>query len=125
MHRSVADEQRILTLGLPSLLFRAFGSILGPIILILVSSLTQLVPFGSLIVIAVAIAGYTTMSPCMGNRAMALALCGVAFNFSFSLLTRLVYLKSKSELEVEKKKPAKEEMNSLHSETRQTLAAAN
>ena len=64
----------------------------------------------------------------MGNRAMALALCGVAFNFSFSILTRLVYPKSKSELEVEKKKsdnPAKEEMNSLHSETRQTLAAAN
>ena len=64
----------------------------------------------------------------LGNRAMALALCGVAFNFSFSVLTWLVYPKSKTELEVEKNKsgnPAEEEMNTLHSEARQISTAAN
>jgi hypothetical protein len=57
----------------------------------------------------------------LGNRAMALALCGVAFNFSFSLLTWVAYPKGKTELDHEvsnnkSEDPTEEEMTTLHSE---------
>ena len=106
----VQDEQRTLALDLQSLLFRAFGSIPGPIIFgIIIDSACLFWQFD-----CDRRGNCWVYNESLGNRAMALALCEVAFNFSFSLnilLTWLVYPKSKSKLEVEKKKadnPAKE-----------------
>ena len=126
-YRCVADEQRTLALGLQSLLFRAFGSIPGPIVFgVIIDSACLFWQFdcdrrGNC---------WVYNSESLGNRAMALALCGVAFNFSFSLLTWVAYPKSKTELnrEVENNKsenPAEETMNMLHSETKQTSTAKN
>ena len=123
----MADEQRTLALGLQSLLFRAFGSIPGPIVFgVIIDSACLFWQFdcdrrGNCWV-------YNNIA--LGNRAMALALCGVAFNFSFSLLTWLAYPKSKTEPnhEVRNNKsddPAEEEMNTLHSEASQISITKN
>ena len=127
LYRCVADEQRTLALGLQSLLFRAFGSIPGPIV------------FGAIIDSACLFWQFDCdhrgncwvyNNEALGNRAMALALCGVAFNFSFSVLAWAAYPKSKTKLdrEVENNTSdnlAEQEMNVLHSETQQTSTAAN
>ena len=111
-------------MGLQSLVFRAFGSIPGPIIFgVIIDSACLFWQFdcdhrGNC---------WVYNNETLGNRAMALALCGVASNFSFSLLTWVVYPKSKTELEAENKSdnPAEEEMNTLHSEATQTSTAAD
>ena len=123
----MADEQRTLALGLQSLLFRAFGSIPGPIVFgVIIDSACLFWQFdcdrrGNC---------WVYNNTALGNRAMALALCGVAFNFSFSLLTWVAYPKSKTELNHKENNdksddPAEEEMNTLHSEASQTPITKN
>ena len=125
--RCVADEQRTLALGLQSLLFRAFGSIPGPIVFgVIIDSACLFWQFecdrrGNCWV-------YNNVA--LGNRGLALALCGVVLNFIFSLLTWLVYPKITAEVdrEAENNKaenPTEKEMSTLHSEANQTSTAAN
>lgn len=113
----MADEQRTLALGLQSLAFRAFGSIPGPIVFgVIIDSACLFWQFdcnrrGNC---------WVYNNEAMGNRALALALCGVAFNFSFSLLTWLAYPKSDTKLAEAKNNESdnsvEHEMNRLHSE---------
>ena len=123
----MADEQRTLALGLQSLLFRAFGSIPGPIVFgVIIDSACLFWQFdcdrrGNC---------WVYNNTALGNRAMALALCGVAFNFSFSLLTWVAYPKSKTEVNHKGSNdksddPAEEEMNTLHSKASQASITKN
>ena len=124
LYRCVADEQRTLALGLQSLLFKAFGSIPGPIV------------FGAIIDSACLFWQFDCDrrgncwvydNETLGNRAMALALCGVAFNFFFSVLTWVAYPKSKTELdrEVENNTSENPPEQEMLSETQQTSTVAN
>ena len=89
----MADEQRTLALGLQSLIFRAFGSIPGPIVFgVIFDSACLFWQFdcdrrGNCWV-------YDNLS--LSNRALALGLSGVILNFVFSFLSWLVYPKSKT-----------------------------
>ena len=92
--RCVADEQRTLALGLQSLIFRAFGSIPGPIVFGVIFDSTCLFwqfdcdRRGNCWV-------YDNVA--LSNRALGLALSGVALNFSFTCLSWLLYPKSKAD----------------------------
>ena len=114
--RCVADEQRTLALGLQSLLFRAVGSIPGPIVFGAIFDSTCLFwqfdcdRRGNCWV-------YNNVT--LGNRAVALALSGVVLNLIFSFLTWLVYPKSKTV--VEETNP----LNSNAYKTGQISTAAN
>ena len=93
-HRCVADEQRSLALGVQSLVFRAFGSIPGPIVFGVIFDSTCLFwqfdcdRRGNCWV-------YDNLS--LSNRALALALSGVVLNFLFSFLSWVFYPKGKPE----------------------------
>ena len=110
----MADEQRTLALGLQSLLFRATGTIPGPIIFgVIFDSICLFWQFdcdrrGNCWV-------YNNVA--LGDRAMALALSGIVANFIFSFLAWLSYPKSKTVVEESKSKesnnPTEEEMSSL------------
>jgi MFS family permease len=89
--RSVADEQRTLALGLQSILFRAFGSIPGPII------------FGALFDSVCIYWQFecNRRGNCwvydnthLSERAVALAVSGIAANFIFSFFSWLFYPKT-------------------------------
>ena len=126
--RCVADEQRTLALGLQSLLFRAVGSIPGPIVFGAIFDSTCLFwqfdcdRRGNCWV-------YNNVT--LGNRAVALALSGVVLNLIFSFLTWLVYPKSKTDPDAGNSKtdnPVVEETNPLNSnayKTGQISTAAN
>lgn len=92
--RCVADEQRTLALGLQSLIFRAFGSIPGPIVFGVIFDSTCLFwqfdcdRRGNCWV-------YDNIA--LSNRALGLALSGVALNFLFTCLSWLLYPKSKAD----------------------------
>ena len=93
-YRCVAEEQRTLALGVQSLLFRAFGSIPGPIVFgVIFDSTCVFWQFDC-----------TRRGNCwvydnvtLSNRALALALSGVVLNFVFSFLSWLVYPKSQTD----------------------------
>lgn len=93
-HRCVAEEQRTLALGVQSLIFRALGSIPGPIVFGVIFDSTCLFwqfdcdRRGNCWV-------YDNLQ--LSNRALALALSGVILNFIFSFLSWLVYPKTKKE----------------------------
>ena len=93
-HRCVAEEQRTLALGVQSLVFRALGSIPGPIVFGVIFDSTCLFwqfdcgRRGNCWV-------YDNLE--LSNRALALALSGVILNFIFSFLSWLVYPRSKKE----------------------------
>ena len=90
----MADEQRTLALGLQSLIFRAFGSIPGPIVFGVIFDSTCLFwqfdcdRRGNCWV-------YDNIA--LSNRALGLALSGVALNFVFTCLSWLLYPKSKAD----------------------------
>ena len=90
----MADEQRTLALGLQSLVFRALGSIPGPIVFGVIFDSTCLFwqfdcdRRGNCWV-------YNNVD--LSYRALALALSGVVLNFVFSFLTWLVYPKSRAD----------------------------
>ena len=90
----MADEQRTLALGLQSLTFRAFGSIPGPIVFGVIFDSTCLFwqfdcdRRGNCWV-------YDNIA--LSNRALGLALSGVALNFAFTCLSWLLYPKSKAD----------------------------
>ena len=90
LRRCVADEQRTLALGLQSLVFRAFGSIPGPIV------------FGAIFDSACIFWQYdcSRQGSCwvydnssLSERAVLLAVMGVTLNFIFSFLSWIVYPK--------------------------------
>lgn len=93
-YRCVADEQRTLALGAQSLIFRAFGSIPGPIVFGVIFDSTCLYwqfdcdQRGNCWV-------YDNIA--LSNRALGLALSGVALNFAFTCLSWLVYPKNKAD----------------------------
>ena len=98
--RSVADEQRTLALGMQSVAFRAFGSIPGPIV------------FGAIFDSTCIYWQYecSRRGNCwvynnqhLSQRAVTLALIGIAINFTFSLLSWLFYPK-KTVMEISSKK---------------------
>ena len=90
----MAEEQRTLALGVQSLIFRALGSIPGPIVFGVIFDSTCLFwqfdcdRRGNCWV-------YDNLQ--LSNRALALALSGVVLNFIFSFLSWLVYPKTKKE----------------------------
>lgn len=90
----MAEEQRTLALGVQSLVFRALGSIPGPIVFGVIFDSTCLFwqfdcdRRGNCWV-------YDNLQ--LSNRALALALSGVILNFIFSFLSWLVYPKTKKE----------------------------
>lgn len=92
--RCVAEEQRTLALGVQSLVFRALGSIPGPIVFGVIFDSTCLFwqvdcdRRGNCWV-------YDNLQ--LSNRALALALSGVILNFIFSFLSWVVYPKTKQE----------------------------
>ena len=95
----MADEQRTLALGLQSLVFRALGSIPGPIVFgVIFDSACLFWQFdcdrrGNC---------WVYDNTALSNRALALALSGVVLNLIFSFLSWLVYPKSKPEEKSEK-----------------------
>ncbi len=96
MHcRSVADEQRTLALGVQSVMFRAFGSVPGPLL------------FGTIFDSACVYFRYEcgVQGNCwvydnqrLSIGAIALGAAGLTANFGFSLLAWLVYPKHKRTL---------------------------
>lgn len=107
--RCVADEQRSLALGVQSLMFRAFGSIPGPIVFgVIFDSACLFWQFecgrrGNCWV-------YDNVD--LSNRALGLAVSGVVLNFIFSFLSWLVYPKNKANEEnSESKKSDQDEEN--------------
>lgn len=108
--RCVADEQRSLALGVQSLMFRAFGSIPGPIVFgVIFDSACLFWQFecgrrGNCWV-------YDNVD--LSNRALGLAVSGVVLNFIFSFLSWLVYPKNRADEEKnsESKKSDQDEEN--------------
>lgn len=99
--RCVADEQRTLALGIQSLLFRAFGSIPGPIVFGVI--------FDSACIFWQYDCGrqgncWVYDNSSLSDRAVALAIIGVVLNFIFSFLCWIVYPKqTQSEKEAQLK----------------------
>ena len=86
----MADEQRTLALGVQSLVFRAFGSIPGPIVFGVI--------FDSACIFWQYDCGrqgncWVYNNTSLSQRALALAIVGVCLNFIFSFLTWIVYPK--------------------------------
>lgn len=95
----MADEQRTLALGVQSLVFRAFGSIPGPIVFGVI--------FDSACIFWQYDCGrqgncWVYDNTSLSQRALALAISGVCLNFIFSFLTWIVYPKQNQSDENEK-----------------------
>ena len=90
IRRCVADEQRTLALGLQSLVYRAFGTVPGPLMFGLI--------FDSACLFWQHSCGrrgncWVYDNTALSYRALALGLTGIILNFVFSFLTWVVYPK--------------------------------
>ena len=110
----MADEQRTLALGVQSLVFRAFGSIPGPIV------------FGAIFDSACIYWQYecSRRGNCwiynnehLSQRAVLLALLGIVLNFIFSFLTWIFYPKKTMTERAAVTKVPLEESSGSHSES--------
>ena len=105
----MADEQRTLALGLQSLVFRALGSIPGPIVFgVIFDSACLFWQFecdrrGNC---------WVYDNTALSNRALALAVSGVVLNLVFSFLTWLVYPRKQPDKDTATKTPEADNVES-------------